>query len=82
MIILNNFLIRFLNCSIKLFDDVEVFGAVVNDGLDKAVVLCRASSRLWVAVCNVDFGADKFLRAYQLMHFWEVFDPVFLLFEV
>ena len=44
--------------------------------LDEAVIFHQWSSILWEAFFDVDFRANKVLRAYELLHVWKVFDPL------
>ena len=67
--------ITFLNGAERLLFDKEVFGVVVEDGLEETVVICLASILLWKASLYGNFRADIILSSQELLSVWEVSDP-------
>ena len=59
------FHIIFLNSAESLLFDVEVFGMVVENGLEEAVVILLASILLRKASLYGNFRADIILRSHQ-----------------
>ena len=68
--------ITFLNSAERFLFDEEVFGVVVEDGLEETVVICLASILLRKASLYGNFRADIILRRHQeLLCVGEVSDP-------